>query len=192
MAKLSVKDRVLKQARLKFLKHGFYKTSMDSLVQELRTSKSSLYNHYASKEDLVQAVIDSINSEINQKLEKVLADEELNFKEKLIAIATFTRELLIQVSEEFLRDLETITPEVWTNYQVARQDRIDRYYRRLFEIGTQEGLIRDDVDTNLILTVYLTLTEIPVKATYINHLKMSNQEIYENITEIFLNGVLKT
>ncbi len=58
----NTKDRILNVAYEKFLKYGFFKVSMDSIVQELKTSKSSLYNHFASKEDLVMAVVEKINS----------------------------------------------------------------------------------------------------------------------------------
>ncbi len=190
MKKLSVRERVLKIARDKFLKHGFYKISMDRLVQELRTSKSSLYNHFRSKDELVLAVIDELNLEINRKLETVLKDDKLTFKGKLIAISEFTSRLLSEVSEEFLRDLELHTPDIWEHYQDNRLQRINKYYRKLFEIGIQEGFVRSDMDPDMILTVYLCLTEIPLRAGYLDDLGMKNQQIYDDITEIFLNGIL--
>ena len=190
MKKQSVRERVLKIAREKFLEHGFYKISMDRLVQELRTSKSSLYNHFRSKEELVLAVIDELNAEINQKLGAVLNDDKLTFKGKLIAISEFTSQLLSQVSEEFLRDLELHTPEIWEHYQEARNQRIDNYYRQLFEVGIREGMVRSDMDTDLILITYLSLTEIPLRSGYVDSLNMNNQDIYDHITEIFLTGIL--
>ena len=190
MKKQRVRERVLRIAREKFLKHGFHKISMDRLVQELHTSKSSLYNHFRSKDELVLAVIDELNAEINQKLGSVLNDDKLTFKGKLIAISEFTSQLLSQVSEEFLRDLELHTPEIWDHYQQARKQRIDRYYRQLFEAGIREGMVRSDLDPDLILITYLSLTEIPLLSGYVDSLNMNNQDIYDHITEIFLKGIL--
>ena len=59
---MDVRDRIVRVAKQRFLKNGFYKVSMDSLVKELRTSKSSVYNHFSSKDELVKAVIDLLNS----------------------------------------------------------------------------------------------------------------------------------
>lgn len=187
---MSVKDRILKVAKQKFLKNGFYKVSMDSLVRELRTSKSSLYNHFSSKEELVKAVIDVLNSEINTRLHEILNDDKLSFKGKLISISEFTKNLLSNTSEEFLKDLEINTPEIWEYYQKSRIDRINKYYRRLFEIGMNEGKIRDDINIDIMLAVYLNLMELPLKAEYIEFLDMKNQNIYEETTEVFLNGIL--
>jgi len=190
MKKQSVRERVLRIAREKFLKHGFYKISMDRLVQELRTSKSSLYNHFRSKDELVLTVIDELNAEINQMLGSVLNDDKLTFKGKLIAISEFTSQLLSQVSEEFLHDLELHTPEIWEHYQEARKQRIENYYRQLFDAGIQEGMVRNDLNPDLILITYLSLTEIPLRSGYVDFLNMNNQDIYDHITEIFLKGIL--
>jgi len=188
---MSVKNRILKIAKQKFLKNGFYKVSMDSLVKELRTSKSSLYNHFSSKDELVKAVIDLLNIEINTKLEEILNDDLLSFKGKLIAVSEFTKNLLSSVSEDFLRDLEINTPEIWDYYQKNRIERINKYYRSLFEIGVEEGMIRNDISIDVILAVYLNLMELPLKSEYIEFLNMHNQNIYEYTTEVFLNGIIK-
>ena len=190
MRKSNLKERIVNTAKQRFLKHGFYKVSMDSLVQELRTSKSSLYNHFSSKDELVRAVVSRLNAEINSRLEEILDDDKLSFKGKLVSISAFTKDLLSGVSEEFLKDLEINTPEIWAYYQESRRERINKYYRYLFETGVREGVLRDDIGIDLILTVYLSLTELPVRAGYIALLGNENQRIYEEVTEIFLKGIL--
>lgn len=188
---MKVKKRILKIAKEKFLKYGFYKVSMDSLVKELRTSKSSLYNHYASKEELVKAVIDSLNLEINSSLDDILNDDKLSFKGKLVAVSEFTKNLLTTVSDDFLRDLEINTPQIWQYYQQTRLERINKYYRSLFELGVKEGLVRDDISIDLILAIYLNIMELPLKTEHISFLKEYNQNIYEDTSEVFLNGIIK-
>jgi len=188
---MNTKNRILKVARQKFLKNGFYKVSMDSLVKELRTSKSSLYNHFSSKEDLVQAVIDQLNIDINSNLQEIVNDDKLSFKGKLIAVSDFTKNLLSTVSEEFLKDLEINTPDIWEYYQKTRVERINKYYRKLFETGINEGMLRDDININVIVAIYMNLMELPLKTEYQKFLGMYNQNIYEFTTEIFLNGIVR-
>lgn len=191
MKKGTVKSRVLKLAYEKFLMHGFYRVSMDSLVEELRTSKSSVYNHYSSKEDLVKAVIDEINNEINSKLENVTENEDLNFRDKLIIISEFTKNYLSKVSDAFLKDLAVSTPGVGDYYEQQRTIRIKKYYRRLLETGISEGVVRSDVDLDLVLAIYLNLTMMPLRPEYHELLNMDNKNIYSDVQEIFLNGILK-
>ncbi|TJY36177.1 TetR/AcrR family transcriptional regulator [Pontimicrobium aquaticum] len=186
---MNVRTRILKIAKQKFLKYGFYKVSMDSLVKELRTSKSSLYNHFSSKDELVKAVIDQLNIEINSALQEIVGDDKLSFKGKLIEVSKFTKNLLTSVSEAFLKDLELNTPHIWDYYQQTRIDRINNYYRKLFEIGINEGMLRNDIDINVILTIYMNLMELPLKSQYQEFLGIHSQNIYELTTEIFLNGI---
>lgn len=191
MKKGEVKIRILKLAYEKFLKHGFYRVSMDSLVEELRTSKSSLYNHFSSKEDLVKAVIDKINADINSYLENVIEDDNLNFKNKLVAISEFTKNMLSKVSDEFLKDLEISSPGVGDYYEKERSVRIRKYYKKIFEIGIAEGVVREDINLDLILAIYLNLTVMPLRQEYHQLLNMENKNIYSDVQEIFLNGILK-
>ncbi|WP_067028933.1 TetR/AcrR family transcriptional regulator [Allomuricauda sp. CP2A] len=191
MKKGTIKKRVLKLAYEKFLRHGFYRVSMDSLVEELRTSKSSLYNHYSSKEDLVKAVIDEINNKINTKLESVTENENLPFKDKLIIISEFTKNYLSKVSDAFLKDLAISTPGIGDYYEQQRTKRIKKYYKRLFETGISEGAVRKDIDLDLILAIYLNLTMMPLRPEYHQLLNMENKNIYSDVQEIFMNGILK-
>lgn len=69
--KRSTRDRTFIVAKEIFLKLGFNKVSMDSLVKELRRSKSSMYNHFSSKDELVKAVIVQLNIEINSSLDEI-------------------------------------------------------------------------------------------------------------------------
>ena len=188
---MNVRTRILKIAKKKFLKNGFYKVSMDSLVKELRTSKSSLYNHFSSKDELVKAVIDQLNIDINSALDEIVNNDKLSFKGKLIEVSEFTKDLLSNVSEEFLKDLEINTPDIWEYYQQTRIERINNYYRKLFVNGVDEGIIRDDIDINVVLTVYMNLMELPLKTQYQEFLGLHNQNIYELTTDIFLNGIIR-
>lgn len=189
MARNNLRERFLRTAKNRFLQDGFHKTSMDSLAKELNTSKSSVYNHFSSKEDLVKAIIERLDFEINNELEEVLNNSNLEFKTKLISIFDLTKNRLSSISDKFFKDLESVTPDVWDYYQEIRKLRINNYYKRLFEIGIREGEIRDDVDIDLIVTIYLHLTKIPLEADNISSLHMSSQIIYKEITEVFLNGI---
>lgn len=188
---MKVKERILRIATQKFTKNGFYKVSMDSIVKELKTSKSSVYNHFSSKEDLVKAVIDQLNVEINSSLNDILKDDKLSFKGKLIAISQFTGDLLTRISEDFLSDLELYTPDLWEYYQATRINRINKYYRQLFETGIIEGRIRKDLQMDLILATYMILMELPLKTGYHGNLKLDMANIYDKTTEIFLNGIIR-
>ncbi|MCB2204482.1 TetR/AcrR family transcriptional regulator [bacterium] len=184
------RNRILAAASQRFFRHGFYRVSMDSLVAEVRTSKSTIYKYFPSKEDLVQAVLEEINREINETLEAIVTDGTRNFQEKLTAVTRFTGSILTKVSEEFLTDLRMHTPELWDVYQSMRQDRLDNLYGRLFRDGIDEGIIRSDMELDFILLVYTKLTELAVQPEALSASPLSNIDAYAGLTTLFLEGAL--
>jgi len=184
------KQRILKSASQRFFKHGFYKISMDSLVTELRTSKSTIYKYFPSKEDLVQAVLEDVNSEINNNLRTIINDTTKNFQEKLIAVTQYTAKILTKVSEEFLTDLRTHTPDLWELYLEMRQDRLENLYGILFKKGIADGLIRNDVQPDFLLLVYTKLTELAVQPDALSGLPMAINDAYAELSVLFLEGAL--
>lgn len=186
----NMKSRILKVAGEQFFSKGFYKVSVDNLVAELRTSKSSIYKHFSSKEALVAALIEQLNEIINNRLAQIIGDESLTFEEKLETTTRFTAHLFRLISKQFIEDLRIHTPDIWETYEGQRQERVRNYYQQLFRQGMQEGLIRQDLDLELIVLVYLHLTELSTGAEKMTGYTLSSAEIYESINSIFLEGVL--
>ncbi|CAI8167590.1 MAG: Transcriptional regulator AcuR [Cryomorphaceae bacterium] len=52
---------IIKSALNVFLEKGYHKTSMNDLAKEAGLLKGSLYHHFASKEELMKAVIESLH-----------------------------------------------------------------------------------------------------------------------------------
>lgn len=184
------KKRILNAASRKFFKYGFYLVSMDSLVAEVRTSKSTIYKYFPTKEDLVQAVLEEINSEINSNLESIIEDKTKNFQKKLIEVTQFTGKTLTKVSQEFLVDLRIHTPDLWENYLEMRTNRLENLYGRLFKSGIAEGIVRNDIHQDFLLLVYTKLTELAVEPDALTTLPMSITDVYAALTTLFLEGIL--
>jgi AcrR family transcriptional regulator len=183
-------QRILAVARNKFLRYGFHRMSIESIVRDLRTSKSTIYKYYQTKEDLIKAVIDQLNNEINDRLEEIINNDELSFCGKLNAVVEFTRNTLTEINEEFLQDLKLYTPEIWEYYEKGREYRIDTYYRKLFNDGVIEGAVRKDIDLEILMKVYFNLTEMTVDADQFSKVNYTNQDLYAEISKVFLEGAL--
>lgn len=186
----NLRERILKIAGEQFLSQGFYKVSIDSLVAGLRTSKSSIYKYFESKEALVGTLVEQLNTIINRQLAQIVDTPESGFEEKLLQITRFTSKLMRLVSKQFLEDLRIHTPELWDAYQQQRTERVHTYYHRLFQQGVDEGVIRRDISLQLIVLAYLQLTELTVNQERLSNLPYGNEEIYEHLTTLFLEGVV--
>ncbi len=65
-ARPSITDLLLDGAMRQFTRHGFAKTSMADIASESGISRTSLYNRFATKEDVFKALSGRINERVYQ------------------------------------------------------------------------------------------------------------------------------
>ncbi len=53
----TARDRIMRAASYLFCNHGFAATGVDTIIARAETAKATLYNHFASKEELIAAVL---------------------------------------------------------------------------------------------------------------------------------------
>lgn len=63
MATASARERILTTATELFYKHGIHRVGIDLVIAESGVAKMSLYRQFGSKEELVLAFLDRINTE---------------------------------------------------------------------------------------------------------------------------------
>src|SRR5258707_9095139 len=73
------RERIVSAARRHFLAHGFRGVTMDDLAAELGMSKKTLYAHFASKRELLAAVIDSKLRAADRDLDRVASESASDF-----------------------------------------------------------------------------------------------------------------
>jgi AcrR family transcriptional regulator len=162
---------------------------MDSLVDELRISKSTLYKYFPSKEDLVGATIRNYTFTIDQKFEQLLADDSLSAIEKIIQFNRFYSQMVAIIGEEYLRDIELYYPDVWTDEVDFRTNRFINYFGKLYEIAVSKGIFRDDISSKVAILSYVKSTEM-IYMKYLSYLGLSRQEAFDAIIDLLFRGVL--
>jgi AcrR family transcriptional regulator len=88
MKESAVKDRILDTASRLFYDQGYHVTGINQIIDEADIARASLYNHYASKTDLLMAYLDRTHEEWFHDLERYLHPFPTS-REKLIALFDF-------------------------------------------------------------------------------------------------------
>lgn len=74
----SKRDELVRKARDVFYENGFHATGMDKLVAETGISKTSMYKHFRTKEDLILAVLrlrdEEFRNWLTRRMEALAAD----------------------------------------------------------------------------------------------------------------------
>jgi AcrR family transcriptional regulator len=91
--------RILKAARELFYRHGLHTVSVDAIAEAADTNKTTLYRHFASKDDLVAECLREYGREVETawaEIERVHAGQP---KEQLLAWLRFLAEFKLGRTE---------------------------------------------------------------------------------------------
>lgn len=187
----NLKEQILMLAQKRFFKEGYHKVSLDSLVAELRTSKSSIYKYFRSKEAILECIIRRVHLQLSNDLEKILSNSAWNFEQKLLELTLNSKRILKDINPQFFFDLQIRVPKLWSLFQKLGQERTDKYYLPLFQEGIESKHIRAGMDLQMVIQVYKKLTELLFDPIRRPQIELENDQLYDHLLNIFNNGVLK-
>ena len=135
---------VIEAATEEFWSHGFSGTSMDRIAKVANVSKRTVYDHFPSKDDLFQAIIDEILERVGEmssheySAEKPL-DEQLLAIGKTFAMTITGRDFMKLSRVVISRFIQT--PE-WAHNTLKAHARLRQDMIAFFKAGTKDGRLK--------------------------------------------------
>lgn len=127
---LEKRKKWVKNAMPYFQEYGIREISMDKMAEYLGISKATIYNHFSSKEEIVEfAVREKVDA--IKDFHKLLFDEEVNFIERYYNSIRYYTQQLYDISLLIIEDLKELYPEVWKDiedFQEMAMRGVIRYY----------------------------------------------------------------
>ena len=178
------KQAIIQAALQLFKEKGFKDTSIKSIAEVAEVSPVSIYNYFGSKDNLVALCINDLFEEITQQAEDIL-NSNLDFKTKLDHAFALCQEKMSQQISDYFQD-KMVEDSVFFFFlakaiTVKKRD----IYRAYIELGKEEGLIAEDLSTELILNVMDALNGM---GNQLAHSDILETEV-EQIHSIFLYGI---
>ncbi|MBB1616701.1 TetR family transcriptional regulator [Pseudomonas sp. UMC65] len=129
--------RLIASARQAFARLGYAKTSMDDLTAEAGLTRGALYHHFGDKQGLLAAVVEQIDSEMDERLEAIseaASDPWQGFAQRCRAYLEMAQEA--EIRRIVLQDARAVLGQ----RQPAEEHCIDSLSRRLQAL-VEAGLI---------------------------------------------------
>ncbi len=197
---LKTREAILEAARLLFLRQGYHATGMREIANDAGISLSAVYNHFISKEEILQDLLDErdLYGAMSEALSRARGDTvaelvDSGFRE--IMDAAMGREDFVLFM--FMDALEFQGKHVT---QLAGQaiSGIVAFFERLAELGRREGELWD-VNPVIMARAFIGLVfssimienvlKVLAPSNITLPLKVENWE--KGIVDIFLYGVLR-
>ncbi len=184
------KARIVAAARVHFFTHGFRNVTMDCLAEELGMSKKTLYAHFTSKTEILEAVLYDQCARVQADLDQVsrgCADDFTGCLQQLLACAQrYTGE----IQPPFIRDMAREAPEMFAIITRRRREILEQSFGRLFNEGRRAGFIRQDLPVKLILEILLGAVEAVVNPVKMNELDLTPKTGFSSIISVVLRGIV--
>lgn len=183
-------QRIVSAARRHFLAHGFRGVTMDDIAAELGMSKKSLYACFASKEDIVRAVLLNKFQEIDADLSAITDDKAAGVMERLRQLLACLQKHTEEIHPPFVRDMQRAAPELFQMVQRRRRELIKRTFGGLLAEGRKAGLFRADIPAWLIVEILLGAAEAIMNPAKMAELKLTPRTGLVAILSVILEGAV--
>lgn len=185
----SGRQRIVTTARRHFFTYGFRAITMDDLARELGMSKKTLYAHFPGKGALVEAVLLDKIRRVESDLQQITSDSSSDFLTTLHQLLARVQMHLEEIQPPFLRDLRREAPEMFALVETRRREMIHQYFGRLVGDGQVAGIIREDVQTKLIVEILLGATQAIMNPEKLMELGLTPKSGFSGIITVIFRGV---
>ncbi len=186
---IEIRERILSNSQELFIKYGYNKVTMQEIADSMGMSKKTLYKYFESKEQCVKEIIDKRKCDIDDYLERLWADENLDFVEKLSSMMKFIRNQLPNMKGPLFEDLKKNFPEIWNEVHESRKKYIREKYSRLIREGIKKGAVRKDLDEEIIMLIYINAIHNVLVPEVLSDLPLTSEQVFDNIVSVIFNGI---
>ena len=182
------KIRIKKKAHELFMGLGIRSVSMDDIATQLGMSKKTIYQYYADKDELVNAVMD------DEELRMQTDCTSCNVGSKDAIDEVFRNIRLIyeqfsQMNPMVLHDLEKFHPSAFGRFLKMKNQFLYQVIHSNLLRGIAEGLYRPEINVDVLTKYRLESIMLPFNIFVFPPAKYSLAEISREMTVNFLFGL---
>ncbi len=169
-----------------FLEKGFQETSMHEIAAAAGMGKSTLYDYFKSKDEILLSVVEDGIYDLSQRARQI-ASQDLPAAEKIHQVMHAHLEYLLENKEFYNRilyEVQRLGPESQRRIQIKRHAYQDLLCR-LVEEATREGSFRA---VNPLLAAR-TILAILSPAVFTHRPTGTPEQMMDEAIEIFVRGV---
>ena len=154
-----MKEEIVKRALNDFMQYGFKTFTMDDLASKMGISKKTLYEHFPSKNDLVEAVLDYA-LDMSCKNVDAFVQGDGSVIENVYRNQEKVKEIFNINSDRPIWELQKYYSKTYERMEIEFAKSDARFIDKLLEKGWKEGLFREDINVNFYKTFYSSVQRL--------------------------------
>ena len=152
-----VKDEILKIAIARMQRVGIRSVSIDDICHEMGMSKKTFYVYFASKDDLVQAILREHEQKVAHGLNNALSKRSVTqviVEWAKIAKSTQKKDSL---TPPMMYDLEKYYPQLFAEHKKVMRQTTEKILVQFLEKGVVEGIFRAEIEVDVVAMMFLDM-----------------------------------
>lgn len=185
---MEILERIRIKAGELFLRYGIRTVTMDEIANQLGVSKKTIYQYYADKDSLVDAVMED---EIQRSRSECMAcaGEAVNAIDEIFSILDNLEQHFANINPSVFYDLERFHHRAFKKFQVHKEEFICKMFVSNMEKGIAQGLYRPDINVEILARYRMAGIMLMYNQDVFPAAKFPFIELQREIVEHFLFGL---
>lgn len=185
---MDTKERIKESAHQMFMRYGIRSVSMDDIATQLGMSKKTIYQYYADKDELVDAVMDD---EVNQTHSDcdLCKTESKNAIDEMFLTMEQIYEQFSQLNPSVLYDMEKFHPHAYAKFRKMKDEYLSKVIADNIRRGIREELYREDINVEMMSRYRIETMMIPFAMAAASPSKYNLADVTMETMEHFFIGL---
>jgi AcrR family transcriptional regulator len=185
---MGTREQILAIGQELLVEDGLRAITTNAVAQRARVSKKTLYQHFPSKDALIEAILVSFMEDHLSRWDGILAREEPAI-ERILASLRFVAEFLPMIQSRVISQVEAVAPHLWETMDAIRTKRLQRLTSLMIE-AQHDGFLRSDVNPEHWILLLTGVVRSVVPPQVLLRTGISLIEILRSIQTIYFDGLL--
>jgi TetR/AcrR family transcriptional regulator, cholesterol catabolism regulator len=186
---MDIKTRILDQASQMFFRFGIRSITMDEIAESLGMSKRTLYENFATKEELLKECIEfqyRENIRLRDDIMRAFSDDPLEIFHQHFRHAMIT---LSSIHPNYITDLQKYYSTIWRKHIQSKQEENISFTVKQIEKGKEKGIFRQDVDAEIMSRAAHSGIQMMVSPHIFPETRFPRSEVFRQVTVNFIRGM---
>lgn len=182
------KERILEKASDLFMRYGIRSITMDEIASQLGVSKKTLYQFFADKDAMVEAVVNE-ETKRNEEGCRQFSDKAENAVHEIFLAMDNMQEMLKAMNPQLIHDLEKHHPAAFKRLKQYKYQFLYGMIRENLERGIKEDLYRADINADLTVRHRIESAFMPFNQEVFPQNKFPMNQACQELAVLFLHSV---
>jgi AcrR family transcriptional regulator len=183
-----MKNRIIQVAAQAMNERGT-KFTVDTVAQRLGISKKTLYQYVASKEELIQLIVDTALGDVHSQQTEILHSNK-TFVEKLTSVLTSQPHIFGPINDWIFDDIKNSCPSAWDDIEEFRRSRA-QVIIDLLEEGKASGEIRS-INSQIAAQALRGALREMIDYGFLSSANLTLKDAMSGCVDLLIHGMLKS